>query len=155
MIDNDAVVYFCSRLSPTIAFFFIIIMWTAGGTITLDGAIIMVTVFLLVTVPFYLLAYGWYHLARRTFSQGVECRGVISKTDVSHVTSVIQSPFHIFYKYKIDGKEIEASNHFRSKSKARDIAVVGKEITVMHSTFGGFSFIRDVYDETTSNDSKP
>jgi len=147
MVDNDTGVHFCSRFIPTMSLFLFIIIWATGETITLDGTIIMFTGFLLVTVPFYFLAYGWYHIAKRTFSQGIKFHGVVTKTNVSPVAHAIQGPFHIYYQYEVDGKKVESYNNFRGKSKARDLAVVGKEITVMRSKFGGFSFIRDVYED--------
>ena len=154
MVHNDAGVYLGSIFFPIVTFIFFSLLFVTGDNLTIGGATLAFTVWLIVSLPFVLLAYAWYYLKEKIFRQGIRYTGVVTKTDVQNMADAIHFPFYIHYKYKVDGKEIESCDNFRSKSRARSFAVVGKKITVMRSKFGGFSFIWDVYDETSSNNSK-
>lgn len=146
VVHNDAAVYLGSRFFPAVTFVFFSLLFVTGDNLTIDEATLVFTTWLTVSLPFCLLAYAGYYLKAKTFSHGIRYTGVITKTNVQNKADAIQFPFDIYYKYKMDGKEVESFENFRSKSKARDIAIVGKEITVMRSNFGGFSFIRNVYE---------
>jgi len=148
ILHNDLGAFWCVSIPPV---FFVIelIIFLLADTVSLEDIKYALILLASTSLFCFSVASAWYLIVQWAVTHGVACSGKVLETNIDDKSVVVQMPFAIKYEYEYQGKIMESGNIYRGNSAARDIAVVGKEIIVMRSKIGGFSFIKEIYCKTS------